>query len=38
LPSISGGSAKPPWLRLYKLFGGELDGLLRNFKRQIWPA
>jgi type I restriction enzyme R subunit len=26
------------WLRLNRLFGGELDGVLQEFQRQVWAA
>ena len=26
------------WPRLNKLFGGELDGVLEQFQREVWPA
>jgi len=26
------------WLRLNKLFAGELDGVLQQFQREIWAA
>ena len=26
------------WPRLNKLFGGELDGVLKQFQREVWAA